>query len=173
MIITISGRAGSGKSTVAGLVAKMLGCNHYSAGDLQRELAREHGLTITEFNKLEAEDDNFDRMVDDRTRLLASQDNLVVDGWLAPMCIPASFRVFLDCDESERVNRRLSQKREEESLSDRKNAVADMRHRETLNRERWKRYYSYDFLDMKNYDMVIDTTSLTIEQVVRMIVDSV
>ncbi|MFO8015868.1 MAG: AAA family ATPase, partial [Candidatus Woesearchaeota archaeon] len=48
MKITISGKPGSGKSTVARLVAERLGLNHYSLGDMQREVAREKCISMAE-----------------------------------------------------------------------------------------------------------------------------
>jgi len=50
MIITIGGEPGSGKSTVANIVAQKLGYKHYSTGDLRGEIAMRHGLTIDELN---------------------------------------------------------------------------------------------------------------------------
>ena len=44
MIITISGKAGSGKSTVGRIVAQELNYEHYSMGDLQRLYAKEKGI---------------------------------------------------------------------------------------------------------------------------------
>ena len=46
MIITISGIAGSGKSTVAKLLAKKLNCKHYSVGDFMRQIAKEKNIPL-------------------------------------------------------------------------------------------------------------------------------
>ena len=48
MLITISGLPGSGKTTVARLVARELGLEHVYAGDIFRRQAEEHGLTLAE-----------------------------------------------------------------------------------------------------------------------------
>ena len=39
MIIAISGKAGSGKSTIAKLVAKKLGLKHFSSGDFMLKIS--------------------------------------------------------------------------------------------------------------------------------------
>ncbi|MBU0540313.1 AAA family ATPase, partial [Patescibacteria group bacterium] len=52
MIITISGVPGSGKTTVAKILAERLGMKFYSMGDLRGKMATERGLTIDELNKL-------------------------------------------------------------------------------------------------------------------------
>lgn len=173
MIITISGQPASGKSSVAKLLAGKLGYRHYSAGDMQREVANGMNLTITELNVLEQKDDSVDRKIDAKTKELGQrQDNFVIDGWLACCFIPKSFKVFLECAEDARVRRRLAHRRAEETLTRYNEALSDMRKRESANRERWRRYYSYDFLDMKNYDLVVDTTHLTIQQVAQKILDA-
>jgi len=174
MIITISSLPGSGKSTVAKLVAKKLGFKHYSTGDFQRELAKEHCLTITQLGELEAKDKNFDIMVDKKTEQIAkTKDNFVIDSWLAPHFVPKAIKIFLECDEKVRAKRRLPQKRKTEQFSTIEDAIKDMRQRVNCNRERWLKYYNYDFLDIKNYDLVVDTTKLKPEQIVGKILEFV
>ncbi|MBI2133066.1 nucleoside monophosphate kinase, partial [Candidatus Woesearchaeota archaeon] len=56
MIITISGVPGSGKSTVARVVAGKMNLKHISVGDILREIARSRGMTILEISKLAEED---------------------------------------------------------------------------------------------------------------------
>jgi len=100
MIITISGKAGSGKSTVAKEVAKHLKLQHYSMGDLQRKYAKEKGITIEELGKLEAKDNKIDKEVDAyQTKLSEQEDDFIIDGWISFHFIPKSIKIFLNCDE--------------------------------------------------------------------------
>ena len=46
MIIAISGKAGSGKSTIAELLAKKLKLKHYSIGNLMREMAKKKNISL-------------------------------------------------------------------------------------------------------------------------------
>lgn len=48
----MSGKAGSGKGTVAKLLTDKLGYTYISIGNMKRELATTMGLTISEFNAL-------------------------------------------------------------------------------------------------------------------------
>ena len=48
MHITITGRLGSGKSTVAKLIVADHGYTYYSTGNIMRELAAEAGISILE-----------------------------------------------------------------------------------------------------------------------------
>ena len=51
MHITITGRLGSGKSTVAKLIVENHGYTYYSTGNIMRELAAEAGISILEYNR--------------------------------------------------------------------------------------------------------------------------
>ena len=163
MKITISGTPGSGKSTIAKALAEKLGLVHYSMGDLLRELANERGLTIKQWGELEKKDPSYDRMVDDRQKEIGEGDGFVLDSRLGALFIPDALKIFIDADEDVRVKRRLNHQRKEESFRDPDAARSDMDIREKNNRERFLLFYSFDFLDMDNYDIIIDTTHLDIQ----------
>jgi predicted cytidylate kinase len=173
MIILISGLPGAGKSSVAKAIAKQLKYRHFSTGDLQRQLAKERKLTITQWGILEAKDPQYDQMVDDRVKSLVSTgDNIVMDSWIAPnFAKDNAVKLFLDCEENERARRRLEQKRSTEKFKTFDDTIADMRERIKTNRDRWMIYYNYDFMDMANYNLIIDTTNLKVEEVVAKILE--
>ncbi len=175
MKIILSGMPGAGKSSVAKLVATKLGYRHYSTGDVQRQLAEERGLTITQWGELENTDPKYDNLVDDRVKkLLAEEDNIVMDSWIASYFAKESaIKIFLDCEENERARRRLPQKRSTEAFDSIPKIIEDMRQRVSTNRERWLKYYNHDFLDLGGYDLVIDTTTLSMEQVADKIIEYV
>ena len=165
MIITVSGTGGSGKSSIAKRLAKELGFKHYSLGDMQREIAKQKGLTITELNTEEQKDPAIDNMIDQKASELAKiEDNFVIDGWLAACFIPDGVNIFLDGDVAVRAKRILG-KREAEELANPKVAEATLRKREMVNHKRWLEFYNFDYLDKKNYDLVVDTTSLNLDEV--------
>jgi len=172
MIITISGKAGSGKSTIAKLLSKKLNFKHYSMGDLQRKYAKDRSLTIEELGRLEAEDDSIDREVDaSQTKLAMEQDNFVIDSWLGFHFIPGSIKIFLTCDNQISAQRIFEDiKFKKRDLSERpvktvEEAQQILEERMKVNAERWKKYYGVDFMDSKNYDLVIDTSKLNIQGV--------
>ena len=174
MIITIGGRAGSGKSTIAKLVAKRLGLRHYSMGDLQRQLAREKGLSLTELGKLEEKDDSVDKELDNKQKELGKkEDNFVIDGRLSALFIPNAVKIFLDADEEIRAKRILKDERVEENNIDIKKTIENTRAREESENIRYKKYYGYDCYDKSNYDHVIDTSGLSVKEVVNEVLDIV
>ncbi len=172
MKIIICGTAASGKSTIGKEIAKVMNYKHYSIGDLQRMVAKDKKISITEFGKLAEKDKRYDRMMDQQQiKIGQMKDNFVMDAWLGARFIPDSIKIFLDADIDTRVKRRLAQKRTEESHPDEKTGKKDMLKREKDNKERWIKLYGFDYTDKKNYDLVIDTTDLSIPQVLRRVLE--
>ena len=75
MIISISGQAGSGKSSVAKKLAHAMNLKHYSIGDLRRKMAKERSLTLAELNKLGEKRDFTDKQVDEYQKELSKKEN--------------------------------------------------------------------------------------------------
>src|SRR5438067_8506785 len=83
VLITISGLPGSGKTTVARLVAQELGLEHVYAGDLFRRQAEAAGLTLEEYARRAETDHSIDRRLDEAMRARARRGDVVLEGRLA------------------------------------------------------------------------------------------
>lgn len=168
MRITISGKAGSGKSTVAKLLSEKLNLEHYSIGDLMRVMAKEKGMSLLELNKLAEKDKSIDFELDEKLKELGrAKDNFVVDGRLTAFFIPnAEARVFLDADDKVRAQRILKDRRQQEKSKNLKEAMGKIKKREESEKKRYKKYYKVDYLDKKLYNFVVDTTKFNPNQVV-------
>ena len=175
MRITISGKAGSGKSTVAKLISEQLKLRHYSIGDLMRAMANEKGVSLLELNNLAETDKSIDFELDEKLKDLGkARDNFVVDGRLTAFFIPdADVRVFLETDDKVRAERILKDKREHEKSNDVGEMVEKIRKREESEKKRYRQYYGVDYSDKKLYNMVIDTTKMMPDKVVEKIVEFV
>jgi len=166
MIITIAGMPGSGKSTIAKLLSKELGIPWYSVGDLRGKMALERGMTIDEFNALGETEAFTDKEVDDYQQKLGEGDeSFIMDGRLSWHFIPHSLKVFLDVDADEAARRVFNAPRDDRkdekthaSVEEVKGAIAA---RMASDQRRYQKYYGVDFLDRRNYNVVIDTTNLT------------
>ena len=172
MRITISGKAGSGKSTVAKLLSKKLRLKHYSIGDLMRVMAMEKGIALLELNKVAEKDKSIDFELDNKLKELGkTKDDFIVDGRLTAFFIPnADIRVFLETDDNVRAERILKDKRQQEKSKNLEEAINSIKKREESEKKRYQRYYSVNYLDRKLYNFVIDTTKLNPEQVVEAII---
>ncbi len=175
MIVTIAGKPGSGKTTVAKEVAKRLGFKHLSTGDMRGQLAMEHGLTIDQLNEIGKKEDWTDKEVDKKVEQIGkTQDKLVIDSWLAFHFIPKSLKIFLDVDLKVAAKRIFANQRPDEEHKDTVEQVYEMitkRYQETV--ARYKKWYGVDISDLKNYDVVVDTTNLTQEQSIQKVLEFV
>jgi len=155
MLITVSGPAGSGKSTFADALAAELGYDHVSGGDIFRSMANERGVSLVEFNRLAEEDDQVDRDLDRRLREIATErDDLVLEsrlaGWIAGE--EADMKFWLDAPLDVRVDRVAD--REDKS---RETARQESTERATSEAKRYEEYYGIDIEDRSIYDLVINT----------------
>ncbi len=175
MILTLTGVPGAGKSTIAKLLSEKLSIPWYSMGDLRGKMAQERGMTIDELNALGETESFTDHDVDMyQEKLGKEKDNLILEGRLSWHFIPNSFKIFLDVNEDVAAKRIFgaSKKglRKDElpfsSVEDVKNRV---RTRLESDSRRYKKYYNVDYLDRKNYDLVIDTTSLSPQEIIKQI----
>jgi CMP/dCMP kinase len=168
MIISISGVPGSGKTSAAQLLAKSLGMKFYSVGDLRGKMALDRGITIDELNKLGENDPTSDHMADDyQQKLGETEDQFVIEGRLSWHFIPKSFKILLLCDPTEAARRiygsqksASTRRADEPEYEDVAHAQRELEKRMTSDALRYKKYYNLDYRDPKNFDLVVDTTTL-------------
>ncbi len=168
MIITISGTPGSGKSTIAKMLAAKLGFRHYSAGDFMRQMAVERGITLDELTRIALSDRSIDDEIDKRTVLLAKrEDNFVIDSRLGWKFIPTAVKILLTIRPEVAAKRVFAQRRpdEKENITLKK-TKENMQNRLKAEIKRYRDLYNVDYTDEKNHDFVVDTSDLTPEQIV-------
>ncbi len=170
MRVSISGPPGSGKTTVCTLVAKKLDCEYVLIGQVFRQLASERGVDLETFGHLAEEDETIDRELDKRMlAIAASKDSIVLEGRLTGALLKSRkipvFAIYVDADEHTRA-RRIA-KREG---ADPEEILKQMRKRERSERKRYKAYYGIDPSDKNLYDLWLDSSSSTAEQIADAIV---
>lgn len=174
MIITISGTAGSGKSTIANALAKKLNLKKYSVGDFRREQGAKLGLDINEYNKLGENQKFTDKQADDwQTNLGKTQDDFIIDGRLSFNFIPHSFKLFLDANEKIRAERILNDKRKTEKFKDFKETLDKIKQRQISDESRYKKYYNINPFKHKHYDLVIDTSDKNVEEIISIVLKKI
>ena len=180
MIIALSGTPGSGKSTVGKKLADHLGWPRYYIGGIRREMARKRGITLGEYNKLGETDPSTDREPDEYQKKLGeTHDNFIIEGRTSWYFIPHAFKIFLDVDEhagAERVWKELQKentRNEAAGLQSVEDVLQSHRERKHSDALRYKAYYNIDAYDPKQYDVVIDTTSLNPDQVFNEVLKTV
>lgn len=176
-IITIAGLPGSGKSSAATGVAKELGYEHFSSGDLFRKMAAERGISIEEMNFTAEKQKEIDVSVDALLRSLGEEKkNIVIDSRTAFHWIPDSFKVFLQLDLTVAAQRMFAQVSGGARLSQNATSPEQMLHN-TLKRvesekKRFRDLYAIDFSDTTQYDLVVDTGTHNLQETVSIIVQN-
>lgn len=172
-IITITGTPGSGKSTLAKALARKLGYRHYSIGDLRRKAAVEEGVSLAEYNKKsETGEEDTDTAFDAYQRKLGeTEDNFVMDSRLGWHFIPHSLKLFVDADEEVRARRLLQR----ESVAEHPASVEQARvlnaERTASDSARYLKYYGIDPFQHAHYDLLLDSTTKTPEELVEIILE--
>jgi len=141
------------------------------SGDVFRQMARDHEMSLAEFGLLAEQDPSYDRMLDDRMVELAREnENILLEGRLTAHMLTddglEAFRVLLDADLDERA-RRVA---EREDL-DPQEAKGRITERERCEAARYREYYGIDIDDRSIYDLIVDTTSITAEEVSDVILE--
>lgn len=184
MIITISGTPGSGKSTVAKILAKQLKAERIYVGGIRRDLAKEKGMTLIELNEYAKTHQETDVDVDKKAahyaRELEKKGKLViVEGRTQFYFLPESIKVFIKVSVEEGARRIWKDLQQQEtkqarnegeigSLDETKKRITD---REEEDAARYKKYYGVDHRVEKQYDLVVDTTKLNPEETADKVLD--
>ena len=173
MKITIGGKPGAGKTTIAKMLAKKLGYKHYSMGDLRGKLAQKHNMTIDELNQVGLKEIWTDKEIDDELEKIGkNEEGFVIDTWIGFHFIPDSIKIFLDVDPQEGAKRIFNNPRPDEEKKQNIKEVVDMTIKRMIEtQKRYIKWYKVDFLDELNYDLIIDTTNLTKEEVMNKILE--
>jgi cytidylate kinase/H/ACA ribonucleoprotein complex subunit 4 len=161
MRVTISGPPGSGKTTVARVVAKTLGLKLILTGQVFREQAKQAKMDVHKYNNLAEKDRSIDEKLDDEIIHLAMKsDNVLVEGRLAGHLfkrrnIPA-FRVCVTAPARIRAERIANR---EKTTAERE--MEKIIKRELSEKSRYLSFYDIDIEDMSVYDLVVDSSDIS------------
>jgi predicted cytidylate kinase len=170
MRIAISGPPGSGKTTVSEIVAGRLGYELVLVGQIFRQMASERGVDLETFGRFAEEDETIDRELDDRmVAVAASRDDIVIEGRLTGALLRRkgieAFTIHIDASEEVRCLRIAKRECDEDDA-----IMKETRMRERSERKRYLAYYGIDPSNRMIYDLWIDSSARTAEEVADEIV---
>ena len=153
---------------MAARVAAELGIERLDGGAVFRGLAAERGLSLAEFGRAAQEDQGVDVELDARLAARARAGDLVLEsrlaGWIATNEGLVALRVWVACDPDERA-RRVA---ERDGLAIGAARAANQV-REASEAGRYRRYYGIDLADLSIYDLVLDSTTTSPDELVATI----
>ncbi|MEY4202434.1 MAG: hypothetical protein RL013_135 [Bacteroidota bacterium] len=172
--ITLTGDLGSGKSAVSSILCEKTGFEYLSTGRIQRKIAEDMGVDTLELNRLADTDPSIDERIDSVFISLAHDPKgYVVDSRMAWFFIPGSFKVYLQTDvrvAAQRIMNDPNRNREQYASED--EAVEKILARKASENARFLSKYGADCANLNNFDLVIDTTNKTREEVAELIIQA-
>lgn len=175
-IITISGPAGSGKSTIAESLAKQLSAERIYVGGIRRQLARDMGMNLAELNEYALThpetDINVDKNAATQARKLAEKNIVIVEGRTQFYFIPESIKLYIKVDPQEGAKRIWQDiqieinknKRNEGKFNSLTEVEKYQKVRQSNDLARYQKYYQLDHTDEKHYDFILDTTHISAKE---------
>lgn len=177
--ITISGRIGSGATTLATHLAEILGWEILDGGKLFRKINKDLGFSITDSGK---RPDTFDLEYEERVKkMLTEQTHQVVQSHLAgfdAQGIDGIFKILVVVEDEEnhdkpeiRIDRLVN--RDNVSTEDAKNEVLE---RERQHLEKFRRLYAkgdqnWVYWNREYYDLIVNTFSHNATESVKLVLD--
>jgi CMP/dCMP kinase len=163
-IIAISGFAGSGKNTVAEIIAKELGWKIVQP--TFKDLANTEGISLEEFQLKAKDDPNIDRKFDEEQKKQSKDGKCVITTWLGPWMNKEAYKVWLDISLEERARRVAG--REGKSIEQ---TIDEIRLRDEQNVQRYVSVYGIDIRDHREFDLILSDEKSTAEENAHKIIE--
>lgn len=174
--ITVSGRIGSGATTLAAKLAEQLGWTMLDGGKILRKVQQDIGASVEETSK---RPDKFDLDYEEKVKkILTEEAYQVVQSHLAgfdAQGIPGIFKIFVVCEDAagnDKIEIRIDRLVNRDGVSIDK-AKHEARERDRQNLEKWRRLYANNdqqwvYWDKKYYDVILNTYSHNQEETVQL-----
>lgn len=174
-VISLAGDLASGKGTASKIIAEKLNFEIYKNGDYFRSLGKQMGMDVTTFNKYVESHPEIDRQIENSSAEYAKiHDNFLIDARLGWYSVPESFKVYLKVDIDVAAQRAFNDpnRKSTERFDTVEEQKQDLQLRYKLENERYFSLYGVHKEDLSNYDLVVDTTNLTPDEVAQTIIDN-
>jgi cytidylate kinase len=163
-IICISGLVGSGKDSIADVVAERLKFQRIRL--TFKDAARRMGITLMEYQGYVEKDLTIDKEFDKMSVKEARKADSVLSTWLGPWMVKeAALRVWLETSPKMRAER--ISKRDEMSKA---KALKHVNERDMHNRGRYMALYGVDIYDHSQFDVIINTENYSVDQIADIVV---
>ena len=162
LVIALAGLHGTGKSSQAKKIAEEFNLDYISIGMIFRELARRKNMDLKTFSVYSESHPEIDKELDDLIVQKAKEGNVIIDSQLAAWKSKdhADIKILLTIPLEVRVQRIAD--RDQTTYEE---ALSETLTREKSERNRYLKLYGIDIEDKKIYDLILNTESLSIDEV--------
>lgn len=172
IIVCISGLAGTGKSTLAKMIAEKYNLKYYSGGDALKDLAADEGYNSQahgwwesseglQFLARREQDLSFDKLVDKKLIEFSKKGDVLLDSWTMPWLLDYGFKIWLAASEERRTERIA--KRDKLTIHQARKVLKE---KETRTKNIYKKLYGFKLgEDFDPFHIIIDTDKLVAKQV--------
>lgn len=164
LVVAVSGKPGSGKTTLAKNLARELNLRYVSMGQIFRGLAKARMLSLEELSRVAEEDPNIDHLIDSTALEEARKGCVVIDGHITAWILRDVAHVKILTYAPLRVRAERLARRDGKTVD---GALHEIRVREDSEVKRYKKYYGIDINDLDVFDVVLNTSLLGEEEVTR------
>lgn len=169
--ISLAGDLGSGKSTVSDILIERLGAEYYSTGAIVRSIAKKYGMDVGDFNRYMESHPEIDREIDNGLCALSDVDKLmIIDSRLAWYFTKGTFKVYLSTDTITSALRIMQANRQGEHKATLEESIEATKSRRESEKKRYREQYGVDIKDLHNYDLIVDTTVATPDEVAECVI---
>ncbi|MCL4417423.1 MAG: hypothetical protein M1450_04310 [Patescibacteria group bacterium] len=179
--VTVSGRIGTGQTTLATGLAEALGWKLLEGGVLFEEFHRKMGMTELQVNnRPDTFDLDYEKYV---KKLLSENSHQVIQSHLAgfdAQNIPGVFKILVMCENTDGTDKR--EIRIDRLVNRRGISIEEAKHevtvREQRNLEKWRRLYApndpdWVYWDKKYYDLAINTYSHDKDEALKLALEAI
>ena len=164
--ISLAGDLGSGKSTLSRILVERLGMEYYSTGNICREVAARHHISVVEMNRYMETHPELDHEIDDGLAALSDDPRpLLIDSRMAWHFTRGTFRVYLSTALEVSAARIHAAGRSDEHFTSVEETAEKIRQRQESESRRYLSFYGVDNRDLSHYDLIVDTTYASPEAV--------
>lgn len=170
--ITITGDLGSGKSSIAKTLCRMLNYKYFSTGSIQRQMGKETGMNTLELNYFAEKNHDIDKYIDELViKLNDETDSFVLDSRMAWHFIRKSFKIYLTVNPIVAAKRVIADNHRDNEpiVEDIFEKSLNLLERRAAEDKRFKAKYGVDCSNLNNFDLVIDTTFPGVEEISKLI----
>lgn len=146
------------------------GLPYIYAGQIFRDRAKELGMSLESFGSLCENDPSYDVELDERMLIKAREGGAILEGrMIGALCWRdgvRSFRVYMDASIGVRASRIV-----EREGGDIEAVIQGIIEREASESKRYMALYGIDHMDRNIYDLWVDSSNMTPEEVVQNIIE--